>query len=186
MSDGTEDRLPGADALFVIAQKVLRWARLRDSTEIHDGRSGTISAAVQDIAVSYRNAAMPRPSQRPLARKLDDADIPPSSQDPGLQRLRSSFLTLVRDVRQDDLTLRQLAVLSLIVWTQGPHTVRGLAATMRVYKTAITRAVDRLKMYDLAQRLPDPADGRSVLVQATPRGRRLAERLGAAFASETP
>jgi DNA-binding MarR family transcriptional regulator len=186
MADAAEERVPGADALFVVAAKMSRFARLRDSTEIHAAISGTLSPAAQNVPGFCRNAAMPRSSQRPLAREQDDADIPPSSQDSSLPRLRSGLLALVRDVRQDDLTLRQLAVLSLIVWTQGPHTIRGLAATMGVYKTAITRAVDRLGLYDLAQRLPDPADSRSVLIQATPRGRRLAERLGAAFASQRP
>ena len=43
----------------------------------------------------------------------------------------------------------------------------------------ITRLVDRLERSGLAERLPNPADRRSVLVRATPAGRRV-------FAAVTP
>lgn len=53
---------------------------------------------------------------------------------------------------------------------EGPHTVRGLAATLNVSKPAITRALDRLGELDLARRKTDPQDRRSVLVQRTVKG----------------
>jgi DNA-binding MarR family transcriptional regulator len=80
--------------------------------------------------------------------------------------------TIVALVRRDgvDLSARQLAVLLTVYLTEGPHTVRGLAATLNVSKPAITRALDRLGELDLARRKTDPADRRSVLVQRTVKG----------------
>ena len=54
--------------------------------------------------------------------------------------------------------------------TDGPHTVRGLAAELNVSKPAITRALDRLGELDLARRKVDPMDRRSVIVQRTLKG----------------
>jgi len=53
---------------------------------------------------------------------------------------------------------------------EGPHTVRGLAASLNVSKPAITRALDRLGELDFARRKTDPQDRRSVLVQRTVKG----------------
>jgi DNA-binding MarR family transcriptional regulator len=80
--------------------------------------------------------------------------------------------TIVALVRSDgpDLSARQLAVLLTVYLSEGPHTVRGLAADLNVSKPAITRALDRLGELDLARRKVDPADRRSVLVQRTPHG----------------
>jgi DNA-binding MarR family transcriptional regulator len=80
--------------------------------------------------------------------------------------------TIVALVRRDgaDLSARQLGVLLTVYLTEGPHTVRGLAATLNVSKPAITRALDRLGELDLARRKTDPADRRSVLVQRTVKG----------------
>ncbi len=125
---------------------------------------------------------MPRPSQ--LSRSVVVELYPsPSTADLDLNRLRIGLLYLVRDARQGDLSLRQLSVLSLLVSIQGSHTIRGLAETLRVPKPSITRAVDRLELHGLAKRLPDPSDGRSVLVQATKRGFNLAKTMAAAFAA---
>jgi DNA-binding MarR family transcriptional regulator len=54
--------------------------------------------------------------------------------------------------------------------TNDKQTVRGLSAAIRIAKPPITRALDLLEELDLAQRQPDPADGRSVLVHRTARG----------------
>ena len=80
--------------------------------------------------------------------------------------------TIVTLVRRDgtDLSSRQLGVMLISYLTDGPHTVRGLAAKLNVSKPAITRALDRLGDHDLARRKPDPSDRRSVLVQRTPKG----------------
>jgi DNA-binding MarR family transcriptional regulator len=80
--------------------------------------------------------------------------------------------TIVALVRRDgpDLSARQLGVFLTVYLTDGPHTVRGLAAELNVSKPAITRALDRLGELDLARRKVDPMDRRSVLVQRTLKG----------------
>ncbi len=80
--------------------------------------------------------------------------------------------TIVALVRRDgpDLSARQLGVFLTVYLTEGPHTVRGLAAELNVSKPAITRALDRLGELDLARRKVDPSDRRSVIVQQTTKG----------------
>jgi len=80
--------------------------------------------------------------------------------------------TVVALVRRDgpDLSARQLGVFLTVYLTDGPHTVRGLAAELNVSKPAITRALDRLGELDLARRKVDPLDRRSVIVQRTLKG----------------
>ncbi len=80
--------------------------------------------------------------------------------------------TIVGTVRLDgpDLSARQFAVFLITYLEPGPHTVRGLAARLTVSKPAITRSLDRLGELDLARRVTDPADRRSVLVQRTREG----------------
>lgn len=86
----------------------------------------------------------------------------------------------VETVRSEepDLTARQLAVLMIVALQSGPHTVRALAATLKVGKPAITRALDTLSALGFVQRRRDPKDGRNVLVDATPRGDQFLTRLG--------
>jgi len=80
--------------------------------------------------------------------------------------------TVVSLVRRDgpDLSARQLGVFLTVYLSEGPHTVRGLAAELNVSKPAITRALDRLGEFDLARRKLDPMDRRRVLVQRTVNG----------------
>jgi DNA-binding MarR family transcriptional regulator len=80
--------------------------------------------------------------------------------------------TVVALVRRDghDLSARQLGVFLTVYLGEGPHTVRGLAASLNVSKPAITRALDRLGELELARRKTDPQDRRSVLVQRTGKG----------------
>jgi DNA-binding MarR family transcriptional regulator len=80
--------------------------------------------------------------------------------------------TVVALVRRDgvDLSARQLGVFLTCYLRDGGHTVRGLAAELKVSKPAITRALDRLGELDLARRKLDPEDRRSILVQRTLKG----------------
>src|ERR1043166_1391415 len=80
--------------------------------------------------------------------------------------------TVVALVRRDgaDLSARQLGVFLTCYLRDGGHTVRGLAADLKVSKPAITRALDRLGELDLARRKVDPLDRRSILVQRTLKG----------------
>lgn len=86
---------------------------------------------------------------------------------------------IVALVRKDGpaLSTHQLGVFLTCYLKDGDHTVRGLAADLHVSKSVITRALDKLGELDLAQRLPDPSDRRSVLVDRTARGRALVEEL---------
>jgi DNA-binding MarR family transcriptional regulator len=73
--------------------------------------------------------------------------------------------------RQDpDLTVRQMALLLTVYTMQGPHTVRGLAESLKISKPAVTRALDRLGELDFVRRKRDEADRRNVLVQRTVKG----------------
>ncbi|WP_149539589.1 MarR family transcriptional regulator [Siccirubricoccus phaeus] len=93
--------------------------------------------------------------------------------------------TILAMVRRDgaDLSARQLAVLLTVYLTEGPHTVRGLAAELRVSKPAITRALDRLGELDFARRKTDPLDRRSVIVQQTAAGQTFLKELRANMAA---
>jgi DNA-binding MarR family transcriptional regulator len=83
--------------------------------------------------------------------------------------LCQTTIALVRgEVR--DLTARQLAVFLICYLSNNKQTVRGLADQLRIYRAAVTRALDLLEKLDLAQRRPDPTDRRSVLVHQTARG----------------
>lgn len=86
-------------------------------------------------------------------------------------------LDLVRD-GEADLTSRQLAILLTVYLETPPHTVRGLAAKLRVTKPAITRALDTLGKLKLLDRRRDEVDRRNVLVQRTLEGALWVERLG--------
>lgn len=95
----------------------------------------------------------------------------------GLELTRQQALELwhgvtVHTVRDDapDMTARQLAVLMTVQASPGPHTVRGLAATLKVGKPAITRALDTLTRHGLVRRRRDHDDGRNVLVNCTSEG----------------
>jgi len=94
--------------------------------------------------------------------------VPPTP-DQLVAMLKHTTVTLVRR-SGPDLSARQLAVFLTCYLMEGGHTVRGLAADLRVSKPAITRALDRLGELELARRKTDPADRRSVLVQRTTKG----------------
>jgi len=82
------------------------------------------------------------------------------------------YQVTVRMLRESgpDLSSRQISVLMTVYMDDGPHTVRGLAATLRISKPAITRALDRLCQEGLLIRKTDDKDRRSVLIQKTARG----------------
>jgi DNA-binding MarR family transcriptional regulator len=107
-----------------------------------------------------------------MARRDED-----EATDDLLFSLRSSVIEMVRSKGLSDLSLRQLAVLLVSHAAEQPQTVRGLAIVLGVSKPAITRAIDRLATYALVRRLPDPADGRSVLVEVTRSGHSLCRSL---------
>ena len=71
-----------------------------------------------------------------------------------------------------DLTMRQLAIFTIIYLEDGPHTVRSLAKRIKVTKAVITRAINTLGRYGFVERAADMRDKRSVLLVRTGRGSR--------------
>lgn len=79
---------------------------------------------------------------------------------------------LVASVRGDapDLSARQMALLLCVYLGDGPHTVRGMAQSLRISKPAVSRALDRLGELGYIRRQRDDLDRRNVLVQRTEGG----------------
>lgn len=95
-------------------------------------------------------------------------------------------------VRSDesDMTARQQAVMMTVALTNGPHTVRGLAAELNIAKPAVTRALDVLEKHRYIKRVPDETDMRSVHIERTVDGMRWLRSFGTnildAATGETP
>jgi DNA-binding MarR family transcriptional regulator len=87
--------------------------------------------------------------------------------------LNSGAIHLLRSLtaidKQAGLTPARLSALSVLVFA-GPQSLGALAAAERVAGPTMTRIVDGLARSGLAERLPDPADGRAVLIAATAAG----------------
>jgi DNA-binding MarR family transcriptional regulator len=92
-----------------------------------------------------------------------------------LQLWHDVSLHQVRD-EEPDLSVRQLAILLTVYLEAPPHTVRGLAAKLRVTKPVITRALDSMGKLGLVSRRRDDKDKRNVLVQRTVKGALYLER----------
>jgi DNA-binding MarR family transcriptional regulator len=77
-----------------------------------------------------------------------------------------------RDGGEPEPQLTPTQRLALVVVTDdGPLRLGALAGRLGTSDSAATRAVDTLVAAGLAGRVPDPHDGRGVLVDATPAGR---------------
>ncbi len=106
-----------------------------------------------------------------------------------LQALDLWRRTVIESVRRDapDISARQMGLLLTVYLMPPPHTVRGLAVTLKVSKPAVTRAVDRLSELNMVRRKVDENDRRSVLIQRTVQGsvflREFAELIVAAGAA---
>jgi DNA-binding MarR family transcriptional regulator len=79
---------------------------------------------------------------------------------------------------QADLSMRQAAILLTIYLDPPPHTVRGLAARLRVSKPVVTRALDTMGALKLVSRHRDDKDRRNVLIRRTVEGALYVERFG--------
>ena len=86
-------------------------------------------------------------------------------------------LSMVRG-GESDLSQRQISILLTIYLEAPPHTVRALAAKLRVTKPVITRALDSMGKFGLVSRRRDEKDKRNVLVQRTVKGVLYLEKLG--------
>ena len=87
--------------------------------------------------------------------------------------LNSGAIHLLRSLAAVDrlagLTPARLSALSVIVFG-GPRLLGELAAAESVAGPTMTRIVDGLVAGGLAERRPDPRDGRAALIAATPAG----------------
>ena len=89
------------------------------------------------------------------------------------------------------LTFARYELLMLLHFSsRGSLPVTKASARLQVHSTSVTSAVDRLERDGLVRRVPNPADGRGVLVELTEAGRALAleatERLNAAVFEAPP
>lgn len=87
----------------------------------------------------------------------------------GLQLWKQTLTNVVLR-RIPDLTTRQLSVILMVYLEPKAHTVRGLAAALKVSKPVITRAIDSLSILGLLKRVRDTSDKRSVFIQRTVKG----------------
>jgi DNA-binding MarR family transcriptional regulator len=90
--------------------------------------------------------------------------------------LNSGAIHLLRGLAAVDklagLSPARLSALSVVVFA-GPQSLGALAAAERVAGPTMTRVVDGLAGAGLAERRPDPTDGRAVLIAATAAGESL-------------
>jgi DNA-binding MarR family transcriptional regulator len=75
------------------------------------------------------------------------------------------------------LTFARFELLRLLGFSRNGALPLGKAgARLQVHQTSVTNAVDRLEATGLVRRVPHPTDGRAVLAEITPAGRRLVKR----------
>jgi DNA-binding MarR family transcriptional regulator len=82
-----------------------------------------------------------------------------------------------RALRPLGLTFARYEVLMLLVFSRrGALPLGKVGERLQVHPASVTNAVDRLERDGLVRRIPNPTDGRGVLADITPAGRRLARR----------
>lgn len=88
-------------------------------------------------------------------------------------RLHSTAIHLLRMVRVQDaatgIAPARLSALSVIVFG-GPISLQHLARAEQVRPPTMSRIVDALEAAGLARRIPNPADRRGVMIEATRKG----------------
>jgi DNA-binding MarR family transcriptional regulator len=78
-------------------------------------------------------------------------------------------------LRPVGLTFARYEVLMLLTFSRAGRLPLGkIGERLQVHPASVTNAVDRLEADALVARVPNPRDGRGVLAQITPPGRRLA------------
>lgn len=83
---------------------------------------------------------------------------------------RLVFVEAAKNAALTHLTVRSLGILQIMANESGPHTVRGLAASLKVAKPCITRLTQSLENAGLLRRITDQNDRRSVMLHLTPAG----------------
>ncbi len=102
--------------------------------------------------------------------------------DEGAIRLRRVIVKVARQLNAsstgEGLTPSQASVLGLIV-ARGPMSLPDLGELEGINPTMLSRVIGRLVDMDLIDRIPDPADLRSVSVVSTAAGRRVDQQIKA-------
>lgn len=98
-----------------------------------------------------------------------------------LQRSLSDLVRVVQFRDRDricchDISVTQCYALEELI-RRGPLTLNELAQVLYLDKSTASRVVDSLERKGYATRSPHPADGRALLLAATPTGRALCERI---------
>lgn len=99
--------------------------------------------------------------------------------DPQLERVAESIEALVMWVRRQTPTQVSTSTITTLdtLLTAGPQRISDLAEHEALSQPGMTTLVNRLEGAGLAERVPDPTDGRATLVRITEGGRRvLAQR----------
>jgi DNA-binding MarR family transcriptional regulator len=95
-------------------------------------------------------------------------------------RLRSAINRISRRLRPtragEGFTPTEILVLETVA-NRGPIRLTDLAAVEGMNPTMLSRVVHKLEIAELVSREPDPVDGRAALLEATPSGRELRERI---------
>jgi DNA-binding MarR family transcriptional regulator len=94
-------------------------------------------------------------------------------------RLHAAAIHLLRTVRSQDrqlgLTPARLSVLSILVFS-GPHTLTQLTAAEQVAAPTMTKLIGGLERDGYVEREPSRLDGRSWVIRATARAKRVLAR----------
>ena len=94
-------------------------------------------------------------------------------------KLHSAMLHMMRRVRREDdafgLSAPRMSALS-VVYFGGPRTIGEIAHMEQVSPPTMTRMVAGLEADGFVRRQPSPTDGRSVLVHATSKAKRVMEQ----------
>jgi DNA-binding MarR family transcriptional regulator len=117
--------------------------------------------------------------------RVEDGRLPREGDNVLLQMFRTGLPLrelMARAVRGTGVTADDYAVLG-VVGAFGPISPSELAARLGIPRTSMSRYLARFLDEGLVRRSPNPADGRSYLVEVTPRGRKIvatiAPRIGA-------
>ncbi len=101
--------------------------------------------------------------------------LPASTAFRGLTNWMATLIDYVRS-GEPDLTNRQMALLLVVYLQSGPHTVRGLASSLKVSKPVVTRALNRLGSLGYLRRQRDESDKRNIYVVRTAEGAEFLEQ----------
>lgn len=100
-----------------------------------------------------------------------------------VMRVQQIFLTAADDaLRPFRLTFARYEVLMLLFFSRlGRLPLGKIGERLQVHPASVTNAIDRLEEQGLVRRAPNPDDGRGVLAELTPAGRRLVRRATASL-----